>query len=52
MSVCGYFSPSLASLSRSLMRWQPNKEVLNMHLEASHRAEGFIVLGLNKVPII
>lgn len=48
--VC-YFSPSLASLLRSFMSRQPNK-VLNMHLEVSHRDEGFTVLGLNKVLII
>lgn len=53
MCVCvAIFSPLLASLSRSLMRWRQNKETLNMHLEDSHRDEGFIVLGLNKVLII
>ena len=50
--VCCYFSPSLASLSRSHMSQQSNKEVLNMHLGISHRDGGFTVLQLNKVLII
>lgn len=50
--VCCYFSPSLASLSRSHVSRQSNKEVLNMHLGISHRDGGFTVLQLNKVLII
>lgn len=52
LCMCCCFSPLPASLSRSLMSRQPNKEVLNTHLELSCGDEGFTVLGLNKVLIM